>query len=328
MSLRTIIGCTAAAFAIAFLGTPEAATAHGSSHSDATENPEGFSAVRSPRIPDKIKFADQTIDLDDDLRWERLDRELSAMAYTHGNTLLTLKRANRYFPVMAPILERNGIPSDMLYLAAIESYLNPRAVSPAKAAGMWQFMPATAKEYGLEVNDYIDERYDVAKSTQAACKYLRSAYGRYGNWESVAASYNAGMGRVTNELANQEAESAYDLWLPEETMRYIFRLLAMKEILENPAEYGYILTADQLYQPIATRTVEVSGPVDDWAQWALENGSDYRTVRELNPWIRSKSLPNKTGKTYQVALPEKNALSRKHQAKKVFDKAWTAGTAK
>ncbi|MDE6556393.1 MAG: lytic transglycosylase domain-containing protein [Duncaniella sp.] len=320
---KTIIGSVVAAFVIAYFGNTEEACAVALASPDShASSSAAFSKVASPKVPDKVHFADQTIDLDDDLRWERFDRELSAMAYTHGNTLLTLKRANRYFPVMAPILERNGVPQDMLYLAAIESYLNPRAVSPAKAAGMWQFMPSTAKEYGLEVNDYVDERYDVAKATQAACRYLKNAYARYGNWESVAASYNAGMGRISNELSNQQAESAYDLWLPEETMRYVFRLLAMKTIMEHPKTYGYILTPDQLYHPIETRIVEVSEPVDDWAQWALANGSDYRTLRELNPWIRSKQLPNKTGKTYQVSLPAKNALSRKKQSKSVYNKAW------
>lgn len=321
MRHNTIIFFTIAAAAITFFSSCGEASALTPSAHEAQEV-GAFSPVKSPRIPDKMNFAGQSVDLTEDLRWERFDRELSAMAYTHGNTLLTLKRANRYFPLMAPILERNGVPQDMLYLAAIESYLNPRAVSPAKAAGMWQFMPSTAKEYGLEVNDYVDERYDVEKATQAACRYLKNAYSRYGNWESVAASYNCGMGRVTSELANQQAESAYDLWLPEETMRYVFRLLAMKTILEHPKAYGYSLTPEQLYHPIATRIVEVNGPVDDWAQWAIDNGSDYRTLRELNPWIRSKQLPNKTGKSYRVSLPEKNALSRKKQSKSVYNKAW------
>ncbi len=213
-------------------GEPAVANDHtSSSYTD-------LSTVNSPEIPASVKFAGKEISLDPIDMWERLDRELTAMSYTHGNTLLAIKRANRYFPVIAPILKEQGVPSDIIYLAAIESTLNPHAVSVAKAAGMWQFMPSTAKEYGLEVNDEADQRYDVEKSTRAACKYLKDAYKKYGNWESVAASYNGGMGRVSKELAAQNATSAYDLWLADETMRYIFRLLAMKMIMENPQKYG------------------------------------------------------------------------------------------
>ena len=154
------------------------------------------SAVINPEIPAKVSFAGKTVSLDRDDMYERFDRELTSMVYTHGNTLLTIKRANRYFPVMAPILKRHGVPSDLLYLACIESYLNPRARSGAGAAGVWQFMPATAKEYGLEVNNYVDERYNLEKATDAACRFLKRAYSRFGNWESVAASYNGGMARI------------------------------------------------------------------------------------------------------------------------------------
>lgn len=283
---------------------------------------QNFSVVKNPDIPKAITFAGQKIDLTDaDLR-ERLDRELTAMAYTHGNTLLQIKRANRYFPVLEPILKKNGVPSDLLYLACIESTMNPRALSPAKAAGLWQFMPSTAKDYGLEVNEYVDERYDPEKETQAACRYLKNALSRYGNWESVAASYNAGMGRITNELKAQDVDSAFDLWLADETMRYVVRLLAAKMIMENPRAYGFDLRADQLYQPREYRNVEVSTPVDDWAAWAIENGSNYREVREHNPWIRAKSLPNKTGKTYIVKIPTENDRKAGATVPKVYNKSW------
>ena len=183
---------------------------------------------------------------------------------------------------MAPILKEEGLPQDLLYLACIESNLNPRALSGAKAAGFWQFMPATGRDYGLEVNEYVDERYDLEKSTRAACRYLKNAYKKYGNWESAAASYNGGPGRISSELSSQQAESAFDLWLVDETTRYMFRLLAMKKIMEHPADYGYIISADQLYQPLEYKVTEVTGPVSDWAVWAKENGTDYRTVREHN----------------------------------------------
>lgn len=281
-----------------------------------------FSDVVNPSIPSSVKFAGSEIDLDPIHMWERLDRELTAITYTHGNTLLAIKRANRYFPVLAPILKKNGLPADMIYLAVIESTLNPRALSPAKAAGLWQLMPATGKEYGLEVNDDVDERYDPVKATEAASRYLKNAYAKYGNWESVAASYNGGMARISKELGAQQAESAFNLYLVDETMRYIFRMLAMKLIMENPSAYGFNLTADQLYQPIVYKTVEVSGPVDDWAAWAKEQGIDYLTLREHNPWIRSKSLPNKTGKTYKVNIPSRDSLSRSRQKVTVYNPAW------
>lgn len=318
---KTIIGSVGALSLIAFFIPFEDAQAVSASDSEVVEV-SVYSDVVNPRIPTSVKFAGKTVDLDKTDRWERLDRELTAMAYTHGNTLLTIKRANRYFPVLAPILKKNGIPSDMIYLAAIESTLNPRALSGAKAGGLWQFMPSTGKEYGLEVNDYVDERYDPVKATEAACKYLKNSYAKYGNWESVAASYNGGMARITNELAAQQVNSAYDLYLADETMRYIFRLLAMKLIMENPRQYGFRLTADQLYQPMEYKVVEVSTPVDDWAAWAKEQGIDYMTLRDNNPWIRAKSLPNKSGKTYKVNIPTKESLSRSRQSKSVYNPAW------
>lgn len=281
-----------------------------------------FTPVVNPRIPSEVKFAGKTVDLDRVDLYERLDRELTSMAYTHGTTLLTIKRANRYFPKLLPLLKKNGVPEDIVYLACIESSLNPRAYSPAKAAGLWQFIPSTGKEYGLEINDYVDERYHLEKATNAACRYLKNALAKYGNWESVAASYNAGQARITKELGAQGASSAYDLYLNDETSRYIFRLLAMKIIMENPKAFGYRLTADQLYGPIRTHLVEVSEPVDDWAAWAADHGITYLTLREFNPWIRARSLPNKTNKTYQVEIPMADDMSRSSRTVKVYNPDW------
>ncbi|MCC8070444.1 MAG: lytic transglycosylase domain-containing protein [Bacteroidales bacterium] len=303
-----IEGCSTRAWAV----EPQAAPA-----------PE-FAEVVSPTVPSSVSFAGKKIDLDRIDMYERMDRELSAMTYTHGNTLLTLKRANRYFPVIIPILKANGVPIDLVYLACIESNLNPRALSGAKAAGLWQFMPATAKEYGLEVNDYVDERYHPEKATEAACRYLKKALAKYGNWESVAASYNGGMGRISRELEAQQQTSAYDLYLTDETSRYMFRLLAMKTILEDPAAYGFKLRDDQLYQPYEYEVVEVSKPVADWPQWAIDHGTNYMMLRELNPWIRSKELPNKTGKTYRVYVPKKSSLYRSSQKRSTYNPSWTA----
>lgn len=282
-----------------------------------------FSGVYSPRIPTSVKFAGKDIDLDRMDMYERLDRELTAMAYTHGNTLLVIKRANRLFPELIPILKRNGVPEDIIYLACIESTLNPRAYSPAKAAGLWQFIPSTARQYGLEVNDYVDERYNTEKATEAACRYLKSALSKYGNWESVAASYNGGMGRITNELAAQQQKSAYDLYLVDETSRYMFRLLAMKIIMENPAAYGYRITPDQLYKPVRYTEIKVNGPIADWPEWAAAHGISYMTLREYNPWIRAKSLPNKSGKTYVVRIPKLEDLHRStNHDTSVYNPAW------
>ncbi|MDE5799765.1 MAG: lytic transglycosylase domain-containing protein [Paramuribaculum sp.] len=283
---------------------------------------EPMSEVVNPTIPKKVKYAGVDVDLDRTDMWERLDRELTAMSYTHGNTLLTLKRANRYFPQLVPILEECGVPTDLVYLACIESSLNPIAVSPAKAAGLWQFMPSTAKEYGLEVNDNVDERYHPEKATRAACRYLKSAYAKYGNWESAAASYNGGMGRISSELNSQLAQSAYDLYLTPETSRYMFRILAMKMIMENPRRYGYHLTSDQFYQPIACDTVHVDTTIVSWPQWAADHGISYLTLREVNPWIRSKQLPNASRKTYIVNVPVKESLYRSSQPKQIYRKEW------
>lgn len=285
-------------------------------------SPITMTTVTNPAIPKKVKFAGVDVELDRVDMWERLDRELTAMTYTHGNTLLTLKRANRYFPQLVPILEECDVPADLIYLACIESSLNPIAVSPAKAAGLWQFMPATAKEYGLEVNEYVDERYHPEKATRAACRYLKSAYNKYGNWESAAASYNGGMGRISSELASQLASSAYNLYLTPETSRYMFRLLAMKMIMEHPQRYGYHLTADQLYQPIECDTVHIDTTIVSWPEWAARHDISYLTLREANPWIRSKKLPNASRKTYIVNIPRKESLYRSTQPKHIYRKEW------
>ena len=237
--------------------------------------------------------------------------------------MLIIKRANRYFPEISQILKANGVPQDMLYLACVESSLNPRAYSPAKAAGFWQFIASTAKEYGLEVNDEVDERYNIEKATAAAARYLKKAYARYGNWPSVMAAYNGGMTRITNELDRQSADTSLDLYLTEETTRYPYRIMAMKTVMENAPAYGFHLRDDQLYQPRKYRTVEVCGPVADWSEWARKQGITYSILREENPWIRSKSLTNKTGKTYKVRVPLAESLSRRTAGTKTFNPAWT-----
>ena len=197
--------------------------------------------VTSPTVPAQVTFDGETIDLRRYDRRERMDREILAFTYMHSTTMLLIKRANRYFPIIEPILKANGIPDDFKYLMVIESNLNSIARSPAGAAGLWQFMPTTGREFGLEVNENVDERYHIEKATVAACKYFKQAYAKYGDWIAVSAAYNAGQARISSQLEKQLASHAMDLWLVEETSRYMFRLLAAKEIFSNPQRYGFLL---------------------------------------------------------------------------------------
>jgi hypothetical protein len=281
-----------------------------------------FAEVHCPDVPSYITLCGKKLSLDRTDLYERYDRELTSMAYTHGTTTLIIKRANRYFPVMAPILEANGVPLDMLYLACVESSLNIRAYSGAKAAGLWQFMPATAKQYGLEVSDEVDERYDIEKATAAACRYLKNAYSKYGDWPSVMASYNGGMGRISSELEKQQVGNALDLYLTDETSRYPFRIMAMKAIMENPSEYGFLLSASQLYQPRQYKEVVVDRPIADWPTWAIQHGITYAELRDENPWIRAKTLTNKDGKSYTVKVPTRDSLLRSKQKRSVYNSRW------
>lgn len=281
-----------------------------------------YPAMVSPYVPTKVTFAGETIDLDRNDLWERLDREMTSILYGHTNTMLTFKRANRYFPIMARILKEQNVPADFLYLACTESNLAPRAYSPAHAAGFWQLLAATGRQYGLEVSDEVDERYDPEKSTVAACKYLKAAYAKYGDWPTVAASYNAGMGRISSELSKQQQNRSVDLYLTEETSRYVFRIFAFKLIMENPKSYGIKLNRNQLYKPLDFKIVEVNGPVADWVDWAKRHGLSYAQLRDANPWIRAQKLSNKQGKTYKVRIPTEDSLSRSKGPVAVFYKGW------
>lgn len=305
------------ALALASISCTSATQADVERHQEA---PEHTYAV--PVVPDTVHLCGQTVSLDRSDMWERYDRELSAVAFGHGSTTLMIKRANKYFPVMAPILKANDVPLDLLYLACAESTLNPRAYSSAKAAGFWQFLASTGQQYGLEVNDEVDERYNIEKATAAACKYLKQAHRKYGDWPTAMASYNAGQGRISSELKSQDVDTSFDLYLVDETSRYVFRIMAIKAVMEHPQDYGFALTDDQLYQPVAYKDVEVSGPVADWPAWAQEHGITYAQLREANPWIRAKKLTNKQGKTYTVKVPTADGMSRSHQKKQVYNPAW------
>lgn len=264
-----------------------------------------FGATIAPDVPKTITFAGEKLDLSRADLYERLDRELTSVVYGQTTSLLIFKRANRYFPALERILKEQNIPRDFLYLAVTESSLEYNAYSSAKAAGMWQMLAATAQQYGLTVNDEVDERYDPELETVAACKYLRAAYNKYGNWPTVAASYNAGMQRISNELSKQGVTMSLDLFLNKETSRYVFRILAYKLLMENPQHYGYRLRPDQLWQPFEYTEETVSGSVPDWPSWARQRGITYLELREYNPWIRATKLTNGGGKTYTVRIHKK-----------------------
>jgi len=273
-------------------------------------------------IPSSMEFAGQTISLDRYDMHERFDREQIVIGFNHSVSILIIKRANRYFPIIEPILKQNGVPDDFKYLAVIECNLDLRAQSGAGAAGLWQLMPKTAQQFGLEVNDEIDERYHIEKSTIAACKYFKSAYNKYKNWTTVAASYNAGMGRISSEKENQQVEEAFDLLLNAETSRYVFRILAMKQFLENPKAFGYTLGHDQFYQTINTKEVELREPVADWTVWAAQKGISFSQLKDFNVWLRGRKLTNKAGKEYIVQIPEKEDLNFNPAKIKIHNPMW------
>lgn len=260
--------------------------------------------INSFPVPSKVQFAGETILLNRYDLWERFDREQTQIAYTHTTSILMLKRAKRYFPIIEPILKKNGIPDDFKYLAVIESSLDTRALSPATAAGFWQLMPATAKEYGLEVADEVDERYHIQKATEAACKYLKVAYGKYNSWSTAAISYNAGMGRISAERERQSVEEAYDLHLVTESQRYLFRILAMKQFMENPSKFGYRIDPSHYYKDLKTREVTVNESIHDLAKWAAQFNVSYAQLKEFNVWLRDRKLSNKQAKDYIFIIPE------------------------
>ena len=259
---------------------------------------------QAPRVPESIRFAGKTYYFDRQDLYERMDREFIAFSYAHTNAILMLKRADRMFGQVVPILKKNGIPEDLKYLMAIECNLDPSSVSVAGARGPWQFMKAAARENGLEVGDEVDERYHIQKSTEAACKYLKAAYAKYGDWITVAASYNAGQGGISQRIDVQRQKSAMDLALPAETSRYIFRLLTAKYFFEHPEEFGFYVKPEEYYPYVAPREIiTVNGPINSLTDFAEEHGTTYFLLKEANLWLRGDKLTNKAGKTYRIAIP-------------------------
>src|SRR5690606_30083406 len=256
-----------------------------------------------PKLPEEIDFAGEKTPLD---RWEvreRLDRELLVNSYLHGSSLYVLKLANRAFPVLEERLKANGIPEDFKYLCVAESALQ-NLRSPAGALGYWQFLSSTGREYGLEITDQVDERYHLEKATDAACKYLKNAYERFGSWTAAAASYNCGLAGYSRFSSHQQSRNYYDLLLPEETNRYIIRILALKYILEDPERMGFIVTDADAYQPVPTREVTVSQSIPSLVEFAKKQGTSYKILKTLNPWLRAHSLTVRSGKSYTILIPE------------------------
>lgn len=253
---------------------------------------------------DNVYFAEEKVPLEMFNIRERYERELLSNTYFHSNTMVLLKRSKRWFPVIEPILKEYGIPEDFKYLCVIESYLS-NVVSPAGAAGFWQFMKGTAEEYGLEINKDVDMRYNVELETEAACKYFLKAYERFGSWTLVAAAYNAGSTRISKFMKEQKASSYYDLLMAEETERYVFRILAIKTIFENPEKYGIYVSDNLSYEPYRYNIVKVDESIKSWADFAKEHDITYKLLKVFNPWLRSNSLNVKNGKVYEVKIPKK-----------------------
>lgn len=248
------------------------------------------------------EFAGEKVPYSDFEVRERVDREILGNTFSHSRTLMVLKRAGRWFPVIEPVLKKNGLPDDLKYVAVIESDLS-NVVSPAGASGFWQFMKATAPEFGLEVTDEVDERYHVQKATEAACEYFKKAYAKFNSWTLAAASYNMGMAGVTKRVEEQKQQSYYDLDLSSETTRYVARILAMKSIFENPQAYGFHISNQDLYPPVPVATLTVNTSIADLSTFAIKNGTTLKMLRELNPWLRKNTLSNPRGKSYSILVP-------------------------
>lgn len=255
-------------------------------------------------VPEHPTFAGEPVPIERSYVRESLDRELLVNTYWQSQTLLFIKRAAKYFPIIEPILKEEGVPDDFKYLALAESGLIMRATSPSGAVGPWQFMRSAATDFGLEVNNEVDERYHLEKATVAACKYLKKSYEKFGSWTLAAAAYNAGRSHVLKQMNRQKADNYYDLLLNEETGRYVFRIIAIKEILENPQKYGFHVRAEDLYHMPETFIVEVDSSISNFADFAKSYGISYKELKDLNPWLRDIKLTNSRRKTYHIKIPK------------------------
>ena len=258
-----------------------------------------------PAVPKMIVFAGDTVRLTrPDIR-ERLDRELIAFTYSHSASLLMLKRSRRIFEQIVPILQLHGIPEDLKYLMAIESNLDPKALSPAGAAGLWQFMKASGREYGLVIDEEVDERYNIEKATEAACAYLKTAYSKFGSWMNVAAGYNGGMAGLAKKLSDQKQDDAMDLWMVEETSRYMYRVLVAKFFFENPSSFGFTISPADCDPSLKVKErLTLAEGIPSLVDFAIAHGTSYKRLKEANLWLRDNKLVNKAQRTYTILIPE------------------------
>jgi membrane-bound lytic murein transglycosylase D len=264
--------------------------------------------IITPEVPDKMDFAGEKVPLDMYYVKESFERELIANTYMQSSTVMMFKRAYRWFPLIEPILKKNNIPDDFKFLALAESNL-VNVVSPSGAEGFWQFMKPTGKKYGLEITEEVDERYNVEKATEAACLYFQEAYERYKNWTLVAASFNRGLDGVSTALEKQKAANYYDLFLVDETARYVYRILAFKQIYNHPVKYGFYLREKDFYPQIPTHTVSVDSAIKDLPQFALKMNINYRVLRDLNPWLKRYNLPRSNlNQVYLIKIPNEGYL--------------------
>jgi len=291
-------------FAVQQTMAPQAAESQKGPGQEADTNVSPAYRISAIDIPADLNFAGEPVPQEDPEIMERVDREFLVNTYWQSNALLLMKRAHKYFPVMEPILAKNGVPDDFKYLAVAESGLE-NVVSPAGATGFWQIMKGTGREYGLEVNDNVDERYHIEKATQVACDYLNKWKDRFGSWTLTAAAYNAGPAGIQKYMDIQQVEDYYDLLLGQETGRYVFRILAIKEILSNRDKYGFQLEEDDMYTKVPTFTVEVDTVVTNWADFAELYEINYKVLKRHNPWLREPHLNNASRKKYTIEIPKK-----------------------
>ncbi|NJD23070.1 MAG: lytic transglycosylase domain-containing protein [Melioribacter sp.] len=264
--------------------------------------------ISSPPIPEELNFCGERVPLEDfDVR-ERIDREFLVNTYWHSATLLYLKRANRWFPVIEKILKKNGIPEDFKYMSVAESGII-NSVSPDGATGFWQLMEPAAKKYGLEINKEVDERFNIEKSTQAACEYLKEAHSKFKNWTLVAAAYNMGIDGIEKQMERQKTKNYYNMFLNEETYRFVSRIVTLKEIFKEPNKYGFYFSNYDLYPNIETYDVKVNYSVNDFADFAKQYGINYKILKIFNPWLRESYLKNKARKTYLIKIPKSREIT-------------------
>ncbi|MGC9330882.1 MAG: lytic transglycosylase domain-containing protein [Bacteroidales bacterium] len=275
-------------------------------------------AVKQPEFPSELSFADEKVPLELFDVKESLDRELITNSYFHSSTIQILKLSTRYFPVIESILKTHNIPEDFKYLCVIESSLR-NTTSPRGAKGLWQIMETTGREHNLEINSYVDERFNLEKSTVAACEYLQEAYDNFGSWTLAAASYNMGKTKLKRRINEQKADNYYDLYLNSETARYVYRILAMKIIMSEHEKYGFHITSKEKYAPLPVDTLIVDTTITDLAEFAFQQGINYKIFKEFNPWLINTYLTNRSGKKYKILIPQEGVRSCKIPENKIED---------